>query len=105
MTTLIICLTVIFCVVWITLWIKWMVSRNLPLFTYGQCVWKENTPCCTGSQPIGFVPPEEVSKETPAEKPEQKKTDKEIKEELMQDPVTLCASLLRGEVDIDDVTI
>lgn len=98
-TTLIICLTVIFCVVWITLWIKHMVVRSLPMFTYGECVWKDKVeePTQGGTNPVGFTAPEE--------EPTVKKSDKEIKDAFMRDPITMTAALLRGEVDIDDVTI
>ena len=99
-TTLIICLTIIICVIWITLWVKHMVSRNLPLFTYGECVWNDKPTNTSQSKthPIGFADSTEQTSE-----PDKKPTDKEIREALMQDPITLCASLLRGEVDIDDV--
>ena len=101
-STLIVCLTVIFCVVWITLWIKHMVSRNMPLFTYGECVWKDesNTEgAFPVTQPIGFA-----DSDVPEEEQPKDKTDKEIKDAYLKDPITLTASLLRGEVDIDDIT-
>lgn len=99
MTTLIICGTVVFCVIWITLWIKHMVVRNLPLFTYGECVWKDKTEEAAKGEtnPMGFAPPDE--------EPAEKKSDKEIRDAFMKDPITMTAALLRGEVDIDDVTI
>ena len=98
-TTLIICLKVIFCVVWITLWTKHMVVKNLPMFTYGECVWKDKVeePTQGETNPVGFAVPEE--------EPVEKKSDKEIKDAFMKDPITMTAALLRGEVDIDDVTI
>lgn len=97
--TLIICLTVIFCVVWITLWIKHMVTRNLPMFTYGECVWKDEKASdepTSVDHPIGFQP-EDNSIEAKA------KTAKEQKEAYLSDPIALTATLLRGEVDIDDI--
>lgn len=95
-TAIIVCVTVIFCVIWITLWAKHMVVRNLPMFTYGECVWKKEEQSEPSAQPIGFKPEEEQPKD---------KTDKEAKEAVFKDPVTMTAALLRGEVDIDDITI
>jgi hypothetical protein len=68
------------------------------MFTYGECVWKEksNDAPILVNQPIGFTAPEA---ETPKEK-----TDKELKDALMSDPITMTAALLRGEVDIDELT-
>jgi len=76
-----------------------MVVRNLPMFTYGECVWKDkkdSDDVSDPAQPIGFAAPEEESSE--------KKSDKDIKEAFMKDPITMTAALLRGEVDIDDIT-
>jgi hypothetical protein len=44
---------------------------------------------------MGFAPPEE-------DKPKDK-TDKELKDAIMADPITMTAALLRGEVDIDEL--
>ena len=98
-TTLIICLTIIFCVVWLTLWARHMVVRNLPMFTYGECVYKDavEEPTQDETNRMGFSAPEE--------EPSEKKSDKEIKDAYMKDPITMTAALLRGEVDIDELTI
>ena len=73
-----------------------MVVRNLPLFTYGACVWKdENSTKAPEVYPVGFQSEEEDKPKDP--------TNKEQKEAYLKDPVTLTASLLRGEVDIDDI--
>ena len=101
-TTLIICATVIFCVIWITLWIKHMSVRGLPMFTYGECVWKDKVeePTQGETNPIGF------SVEGTAEADDsEKKSEKEQKDAVLKDPITMFSALLRGEVDIDDVTI
>jgi hypothetical protein len=97
-TTLIICVTIIFCIVWITLWTKHMGTHNLPMFTYGECVWKDKVeePTQGKTNPVGFVPAEEESSE--------KKSDKAVKDAIMADPITMTAALLRGEVDIDELT-
>ena len=99
-TTLMICVTIIFCVIWITLWAKHMVTNNLPMFTYGECVWKDKYEGPTQGETnlVGFAPPEE-------EKPAEKKSDKEVKDAIMADPITMTAALLRGEVDIDELSI
>lgn len=97
-TTLIICATVIFCVIWITLWIKHMVINELPLFTYGQCVQRGEDDLEPKSNPVGFQPDADDNAEV------KEKTTKEQKEAYLKDPITLTASLLRGEVDIDDIT-
>ena len=98
MTTIIICLTVILCLLILLKWAKDMSRAELPMFTYGECVHKEESEYTLHSEKIGFAPPEE-------DKPTEKKSDKEIKEALMQDPVTMTAALLRGEVDIDELNI
>ena len=98
MTTIIICLTVIFCVIWITLWIKHMVINGLPLFTYGRCMQCEENNLETKPNPVGFQPDADDGAEV------KEKTTKEQKESYLKDPITLTASLLRGEVDIDDIT-
>lgn len=95
-TTLIICTTVILCLVLILKWVTDMSREGLPMFTYGECIQKETSECTHSGAPIGFVTPEEASKE--------KKTDKEIKDAIMADPITMTAALLRGEVDIDELT-
>ena len=91
-TTLIICLTVIFCVTWLTVWATFMALRQLPMFTFGECIQKE--PVVEDEpNPIGFSDTEAPKEKTP----------KEEKESLMSDPITMTAALLRGEVDIDDI--
>lgn len=96
-TTLIICITIIVGLFLILKWAKDMSTANLPMFTYGECVWKEETQTPATTTPIGFAPAEE-------EKQPDEKTQREIKEAYLKDPITLTASLLRGEVDIDDIT-
>ena len=100
-TTLIICLTVVFCVIWITLWVKHMSVNGLPMFTHGECVWKDKVeePTQGETNPIGFSAEETSEPETP-----EKKSDKEQKEAVLKDPITMFSALLRGEVDIDDIT-
>lgn len=97
METIIICLTIIICVVWITCWITYMVKRNLPLFTHGNCTWvpSDSNDEKSITNPVGFTDTEN----------EKQPTDKEAKEAVLKDPVTLFSSLLRGEVDIDDINI
>ena len=94
------CITVIFCVVWITMWIGHMVKHGYLLWTYGECVWKdEDKPVEEETHPIGFVPVETKEEEAP-----KKPSDKEVKEALLADPAIMFSALLRGEVDIDDIT-
>lgn len=77
-----------------------MSVRGLPMFTYGECVWKDKVeePTQGETNPIGF------SAEAEEENTE-KKSDKEQKDAVLKDPITMFSALLRGEVDIDDVTI
>ena len=95
-TTLIICITVVFCLVLLLKWAKDMSTAGLPMFTYGECVREETSNDAPVNEPIGFKAPEESS---------EKKSDKEQKEAVLKDPITMFSALLRGEVDIDDVTI
>ena len=97
-TTLIICGTIIICLALVLKWATDMSREGLPMFTYGECVQKEFTEDVSVNTPVGFAPPEE-------EKATKDKTDKEQKEAILKDPITMFSALLRGEVDIDDVTI
>lgn len=74
-----------------------MSTAELPMFTYAECVKKEKPDFVPVNTPIGFVPPDDTEES-------KKKTASEIKEALLKDPTTLITSLLRGEVDIDDIT-
>lgn len=96
MTTLLICITVILCLVIVLRWAKDMSVAELPMFTYGECVKKEPSDFVPVNKPMGFAAPEEEKSKD--------KTDKEIKEAILKDPITMTAALLRGEVDIDDIT-
>ena len=97
-TTLIICLTVVICLAMVLKWAKDMSTAGLPMFTYGECVQGNDAeePEQSKESTIGFIVPEE--------KPVEKKSDKELKDTMMTDPITMFSALLRGEVDIDDVT-
>lgn len=96
-TALIICGTVIICLLLLLKWATDMSREGLPMFTYGECIQKEETEYTPSSAKIGFTAPEE---------PEQSKetTAKEQKDAVLKDPITMFSALLRGEVDIDDVT-
>lgn len=98
-TTAIICVTVLIGLFLILKWAKDMSTANLPMFTYGECVWKEEPKEIAEPTPIGFKP-----EDTSEEKQVDEKTKREIREAYLRDPITLTASLLRGEVDIDDIT-
>ena len=96
-TTLIICGTILLSLLLILKWTADMSRAGLPMFTYGECTWKDETKTSDESKvdPIGFAT---------EDKPVEKKSDKEIKEAIMADPITMTAALLRGEVDIDELT-
>ena len=91
---IIICVTFLIGLVLVLKWIKDMSTANLPMFTYGEYVWKDDEDSDDKKNTIGFV----------ASNNDVKKTDKEIQEALMSDPITMTAALLRGEVDIDELT-
>jgi hypothetical protein len=71
-----------------------MSKNNLPMFTYGECLYKVEEVPTEQETHIGF--------EAPAE--DQKPTDQEKKDTLLADPIMMCAALLRGEVDVDELT-
>lgn len=96
-TTLIICATVIICLIIILLWAKDMATAGLPMFTYGECVKKESSDSTPVYPSMGFITVSDESEN-------KEKTDKEKQEAYLKDPIALTASLLRGEVDIDDIT-
>lgn len=78
-----------------------MSTAELPMFTYGECVKTELPDSTPSGSPIGFKAPED---EQNKENTDKEKTDKEVKEAMFKDPITMTAALLRGEVDIDDIT-
>ena len=98
MTALIICLTIIFCVVWLTTWAKRMAERELPMFTYAECERTYAGEECDEAPvetPLGFRPPEE--------KTEEQMSDQEKMNKILSDTASTVSSLLRGEVDFDDI--
>ena len=97
-TALIICGTVVLCLLVLLKWVTDMSREGLPMFTYGECIQKEQDEDIPSSAKIGFTPPEEP--EQPKEK-----TDKEQKDAVLKDPITMFSALLRGEVDIDELSI
>ena len=102
MTALIICLTIIFCVVWLTTWAKRMAERELPMFTYAECERTYTGEECDEAPvetPIGFRPPEEKTEE----KTEEQMSDMEKMDRLLSDTASTVSALLRGEVDFDDI--
>ena len=93
-TTIIICITVVLCLVILLKWITDMSKANLPMFTWGQCEWVSST-SEPAHNPIGFESkPEEVIKEP---------NDKEELEHILRDSASTISALLRGEVDFDDI--
>lgn len=97
-TTIIICITILVCLFMVLKWAHDMSTASLPMFTYGECIQKDSDEQpAPVTQPIGFAPAEEEEK--PGDK-----TDREQKEAVLKDPITMFSALLRGEVDIDDVT-
>lgn len=78
-----------------------MVSKEYPLFTYAECTHvPDDKEQSDEKHPIGFF--SEAEEEDVKSKD---LTEKEQKEALMRDPITLTAALLRGEVDIDEIHI
>lgn len=94
---LIICLTVVFCVVYLTQWTTYMSRKQLPHFTVGNLVPKQDAPA-EKTAPIGFIEPTTV-----AEQPEEKLSDKEKAEAVLKDTASTISALLRGEVDFDEL--
>lgn len=102
MTALIICLTIIFCVVWLTTWAKHMSKCELPMFTYAECERTyagEEDDSAPEEIPIGFKAPEEKTEE----KTEEQLSDVEKMDRLLSDTASTVSALLRGEVDFDDI--
>lgn len=98
--TIIICLTVAFCVVYITWFIYFMATNELPMFLWGQCVKEEpETLPPAPKTSIGFVDTAEVKEDTP----EEKVSDREAMEKVLQDTASTISALLRGEVDFDEI--
>ena len=98
-STLIVCLTVVACVIYITWFIYFMAVNELPMFLWGQCVREEpERPKDPPQNPIGFAETSE-----PETTPEEKISDREAMEHLLQDTASTVSALLRGEVDFDDI--
>ena len=102
MTALIICFTIIFCVVWLTTWAKHMAKCELPMFTYAECERTSDDDEYdepTVEIPIGFHLPEGKTEE----KTEEQMSDMEKMDRLLSDTASTVSALLRGEVDFDDI--
>ena len=89
---IIVCLTVVFCVVYLTQWATRMSQNQLPHFTIGSLATKAETPV-EKTNPIGFV----------EEQSEDKLSDKEKAEAVLKDTASTISALLRGEVDFDEL--
>lgn len=100
-TTIIICVTVILVVALILKWAKDMSTANLPMFTYGECVWKskEDNPKIVPA-PIGF---QADATDEAKHKDETQMSDVERMNAILQDSASTISALLRGEVDFDDI--
>lgn len=100
-TTIIICVTVIIVVALILKWAKDMSTASLPMFTYGECVWKseEDNPKIVPA-PIGFQADETHEAK---HKDETQMSDVERMNAILQDSASTISALLRGEVDFDDI--
>ena len=96
---IIICLTVLLAIVYITLWLTYMAKCKLPCFTLGTLEPEPEQPKAeVATKPIGFV----TTNDTPEGKVEER-SDKEKQEMLLSDVASTISSLLRGEVDFDDI--
>lgn len=104
MTCLIICLTIIICVllvcgtvVYLTQFIRWMSQHQLPMYTHAELQWVPST--SSAEEPkaaVGFQTPVE-------EKTEEQMSDVEKLDKLLADTASTVSALLRGEVDFDDI--
>lgn len=93
---LIACITVIFCVVYITQWVRHMAKNDLPMFTRCEFVRYIKDETEQEPNPMGF--------QAPAPEEEKKPTDEDAKDAIYSDPIRLCAALMRGEVDVDELS-
>lgn len=91
--TLIICITLVLCLVLLLKWAKDMATAGLPMFTYGQLVWKDDNTADKKPNVIGFS----------AEPEEKELSDQEKLEKTLADSASTISALLRGEVDFDDI--
>lgn len=96
---IIVCVTVLLAIVYITLWLTYMARRKLPCFTVGTLEPKPEQPEVeTPTNAIGFV----TTSDTSEDKVETR-SDKEKQELLLKDVASTISALLRGEVDFDDI--
>lgn len=67
------------------------------MWLHAECVHKEDPVAVPESNPVGF--------QVDATKQIEEKTlsDKELREQLLQDTASTISALLRGEVDFDDI--
>lgn len=89
-------------IVYITHWIDHMVSNNKPLFTWAQCQWNQNS-VDEVKQSIGFTAPPELNESVDDTQDQDKLTDKQKREQILTDVSATVTSLLRGEVDFDEL--
>ena len=97
---LIICVTVLALAIYLTQYVRYMVSHNMPLFTWAQCYWREEKKPVPEATPVpmGFV---STTKEEPPV--ENKRSDQEELNAILQDTASTISALLRGEVDFDEI--
>lgn len=95
---IIVCATIIFCWIYFLTWIRDMSKNKLPMFTWGVCELVESKSATQVQPRIDFVVPEEKEEE------EDKPTDKQIREALISDPITLASALIRGDLDYDEIS-
>lgn len=99
-TALIVCITVVLCIVWLTLWVTYMSKHSLPMWLFAECVHKEENYAPT-TPPIGFqADPDSDETDKAAEK---ELSDRELRDQLLSDTASTISALLRGEVDFDDI--
>lgn len=96
---IIICVTILLAIVYITFWLTYMARRKLPCVTVGTLEPKPEQPAVAApTNAIGFVTTSDTSEDKVEER-----SDKEEKETLLKDVASTVSSLLRGEVDFDDI--
>jgi hypothetical protein len=67
------------------------------MWLHAECVHKEDPVAVPESNPIGF------QGDTTEHTEEKTLSDKELREQVLQDTASTISALLRGEVDFDDI--
>lgn len=91
---IIICATVVFCIIYILHWLKSMTVSGYPHITVGHLTPASEEPAADVPAAIGYV--------LPSDDGEPKESDVEQRNKLLRDMASTYTAIMRGEFDLDE---